>query len=177
VCSKHHQTAMRPTIGLRQKQSSASGNAGECLATIWMVRAGPAARSPSPGPTLRTNAVSAGALRRHHGDSEGRRLVPPFGDLQGGLARHRGGRVNLTERQRGRQREPAEPAVSVARTAAALRPGRSSGLSFENSLPVGAIATAWTHERGPNLQRPPAMTTLTFAFALRSTNAGNSFGC
>jgi hypothetical protein len=53
------------------------------FATIWMVRAGPAARSCFPGATLRTNAVSAGdanALHRRHGDSEGRRLVPPYGD-------------------------------------------------------------------------------------------------
>jgi hypothetical protein len=53
-----------------------------------------------------------------------------FGELRGGLARQHGGRVNLTERQRGRQREPA---VSVARTAAALGLCRSSG------LPLGTV--------------------------------------
>lgn len=88
-------------------------------------------------------------------------------DWEGGVARHGGGRVNLTERERGRQREPAQPAVSVARAAARLGPGRHSGLSFGNGLAVGVMARAVDASAGARLAAVPVMATLTIAFVLR----------
>ena len=82
----------------------------------------------------------APALRMHFVDSAGRASRPGFGEMRGALRRHRGGRVNLTERQRGRWRESAEPTVAVARTAAAVRTHRSFVAAVGNGLTVGVWA-------------------------------------
>jgi hypothetical protein len=65
-----------------------------------------------------------------------------FGELQGGLGGLVGGRVNVTERERGQQREPAEPAVSVARIAEARGIASLLVAVVEDGLAVGVPAWA-----------------------------------
>ena len=63
----------------------------ECFATIWIVGASPTPPSLSPGPTsgakCRVGRQTPAALHKHRARSEGRRLVPPFGDLRASRGR------------------------------------------------------------------------------------------
>ncbi len=78
----------------------------------------------------------------------------------------------MTERERGRQREPAQPAVTVARTAEALVPTPLFVAVVRDGWRSGSAPASATYERAPRPAAVSAVAALTIAVVSDETDTG-----